>query len=826
MTTVQCGPQPPTLDRPDGRSGPQTAPVRLDAELAGTLRHLAGGADAGLDAVLLAGYQVLLAQLSGRRDVVVATCLPGTARWFTLRTDLTVASSLRQVVAQVAATLVAARRHAGDLQEIVDELQATADLDRPAVDAVFEMLSHAAGADDGAPDGPGTAEAPYSLTLCDGQEAVTGEVRLRPEGVDTTGAARFAAMFGHVLGRLAAAPDQDAFSISPVPPAERDRILHGLNPYRSPRIPHTTMAQPFEEQVHRTPDATAVVSDHGRLSYADLNERANRLAWELRSLGARPGMFVAVSMPRSLDLMVALYAVAKSGAAYVPIDPDLPDARTSFMLEDSAPVAVLVDAQTRPRIPCGPWELLAVDADAARWQARPIHDLPPEAGNHLIHMLYTSGTTGRPKAVAYPVEGALADIAWLHRSYPYGPGDTALFKTSFGFDVSIWEIFWPLYHGARIAICPQDAQRDPVALRGLIDRYQVTTMFMVPSMMAPFYASTTPGSCPSLRWVFCGGEAVTPRVRDGFHERFAGHIINCYGPTELGCVAETVLPVEPDAAVPVGPPVEHRRAYVLDDNLQPVPIGVAGELYVGGEVGIAQSYHRRPGLTAERFPADPFGSPGGRMYRTGDLCRFRPDGVLEHLGRIGRQVKIRGVRIELAEIEAVLAEHPDVAQCVVSVVPAGDGEIAAFAVAVRDRALSGPALREHARRMLPAQMVPTTVTVLDTIPTLVNGKIDVERLLCLIDRASAAPLEPFEVPATVTEVRVAALFGQILTIDEVSATASFFELGGHSLQVFRLIELCNEVFGVDLAVRQVLRALTPRALAEVIDADPGRKAAR
>jgi acyl-coenzyme A synthetase/AMP-(fatty) acid ligase len=317
--------------------------------------------------------------------------------------------------------------------------------------------------------------------------------------------------------------------------------------------------------------------------------------------------------------------------------------------------------------------------------------------------------------------------------------------------------------------------------------------------------------------VFCGGEAVTPRVRDRFHDRFSGQLINCYGPTELGCVAETVLPVEPGAPVPVGPPVEHRRAYVLDDNLQPTPIGVPGELYVGGEVGIAQSYHRRPALTAERFPADPFGRPGSRMYRTGDLVRYRPDGVLEHLGRLGRQVKIRGVRIELSEIEAVLAEHDDVAQCVVSMVPGRDGEIAAFVVAGDGRASSVSTLFAHARRLLPAHMVPTTITAVEAVPTFVNGKIDIDHLLARIDRSSAGELEPFVVPATVTEAQVAALFGQILRVDEVSATSGFFELGGHSLLVFRLIEMCNAVFGVDLAVRQVLRALTPRALAALVD---------
>jgi len=827
----------PVLDLPADR--PRTAartsktrfvPVEADARTVTPLQRLAGTEDTSLYVVLLAAYKVLLSQLSGQRDVVIAAspAAQGARGTFVpLRTGLDGTPTFRQAVRRVRATVCEAAEHGPAFAAVAAELALpTASGTVPLAQAFFDLVPRAE-AGRARADVPGTGGRwELSLTLREGQDDLAGVLGYAPSRFGRATAARFADMFAHLLGLVAAAPDKPVFALSPVPPAERDRILQALHRYRCPDIGYTTMTQPFEEQVRRTPGAVALVSDRGSLTYAKLNARANRLARHLRAVGARPGGFVAVSMHRSLELMVALYAVAKTGAAYVPIDPGLPDARMAFMLEDSAPVAVLTDERTRPRLPAGSWQVLAVDTDAPLWARQPAHDLPPEPGNHLIHMLYTSGTTGRPKAVAYPVDGALADIFWLHRSYPYGPGDTALFKTSYGFDVSIWEIFWPLYCGSRVAICPPDANRDPVQLRDTIDRYQVTTMFMVPSMMPPFYDRTQPGSCPSLRWVFCGGEPVTPRVRDGFHERFAAGIINCYGPTELGCVAETVLPVEPNAPVPVGRPPEHRRVYVLDDNLQPAPVGVPGELYVGGEVGIAQSYHRRPGLTAERFLPDPFGLPGGRMYRTGDLCRFRADGVLEHLGRIGRQVKIRGVRIELAEIEAVVAEHRDIAQCVVSVVPGRDGEIAAFVVPSAGQPVSVPALVSHARRLLPEHMIPATVTEVDAIPTFVNGKIDVEQLLGRIDRNSATALQPVVAPATPSEARVAAMFREILGVDEVSVTASFFVLGGHSLLVFRLIELCTNEFGVQLAVKDVLEALTARELAALVDAQAARSGDR
>ncbi|MFC0527573.1 non-ribosomal peptide synthetase [Phytohabitans kaempferiae] len=809
----KLGGDPPVLDLPRDRPRPstmdsavRTAPLRVDAAAVRAFGHLARAEQTTPFVVTLAGYQVFLAHLSRQRDIVVGARLAGGASPTPLRTALDGTPTFREVVRRVRQTVREAEAHgAGPLDDLAAELCVPR---IPGVPPLFQAAFHHGRIGERA----GRVDVEVALREAGGELAglLAGPADLFDESTTT----RYAAILQHLLGRLAAAPDTPVFAHSPLPPGERERILYGLNRYERPDIAYTTMAQPFEEQVRRTPEAVALVSEAGSLTYAELNARANQLAWHLRGAGARPGAFVVVSMERGLDLMVALYAVAKSGAAYVPIDPELPDARMAFMLEDSAPVAVLVDGRARARVPAGPWQVLAVDEDAARWAGEPARDVPPEPGNHLIHMLYTSGTTGRPKAVAYPVDGALADIFWLHGAYPYRPGDTAILKTSYGFDVSIWEIFWPLYHGSRVLICPPGAHRDPARLRDLVDEYQVTAMFMVPSMMQPFYDHTPPGSCPSLRWVFCGGEAVTPRVRDGFHERFAAAIVNCYGPTELGCVAETVLPVEPDAPVMVGPPPAHRRAYVLDDNLEPAPVGVPGELFVGGEVGIAQSYHRRPGLTAEKFLPDPYGLPGGRMYRTGDLCRYRADGVLEHLGRIGRQVKIRGMRIELAEIEAVLAEHEDVAQAVVTVVPDKGGEIAAFVVPAAGRPVPVAELVAHARRLLPAHMVPPTLTLVGEIPTFVHGKIDFGTLL----RLERTPAEPRAVvaPRDGTEAKVAAIYAEVLRRDSVSVTDSFFTLGGHSLLVFTLIEMCEAEFGVTLAVKDVLGALSARQLAALI----------
>lgn len=810
---AKLGDDLPVLDLPTDRPRSatvgqvvHTVVVRAGADVVAAHHRLARAEGTTPFVVALAVYKVFLAHMTGQRDIVVGTAKPG---WFALRTGLDGQPTLRDVIRRVHETVAEADEH-GEVP--LDQLVAELDGPRlPGVPPLFQAVFT------WGPAGAVARRSDLALSLRQDGDELVGELACADDLFNARTATRFAAILQHLLGQSAAAPDEPVFARSPLPPAERDRILSGLHPYLRPDISYTTMAQPFEEQVRRTPEAEALVSDDASLTYAELNARANQLAWLLRSAGARPGTFVAVSMERSLDLMVALYAVAKSGAAYVPIDPELPDARMAFMLEDSAPVAVLVDGATRSRLPAGAWLVLAVDQDGERWAAEPTDDVAPLPGNHLIHLLYTSGTTGRPKAVAYPVDGALADTFWLHGRYPYRPGDTALLKTSYGFDVSIWEIFWPLYCGSRVAICPPGADRDPVRLRDFVDKHQVTAMFMVPTMMQPFYDHTPPGSCRSLRRVFCGGEPVTPRVRDGFHDRFDADLINCCGPTELGCVAETVLAVEPEAPVMIGTPPEHRRVYILDDNLDPTPIGVAGELFVGGEVGIAQGYHHRPALTAERFLADPFtDQPGERMYRTGDLCRYREDGVLEHLGRVGRQVKIRGVRVELAEIEAVLAEHRDVGQCVVTVVPDRDGEIAAFVTPADGCAISVAALLAHAAPLLPTAMLPATVTVVSHIPTFVHGKIDFGALLSLIDRSGGTDQLPMVAPENALEARVARIYGDILEREAVSVTESFFALGGHSLLVFKLIERCATEFQVELSVKDVLEALSARDLAGAI----------
>ncbi|WP_433654873.1 non-ribosomal peptide synthetase [Nocardia sp. CA-128927] len=606
---------------------------------------------------------------------------------------------------------------------------------------------------------------------------------------DAPSALTWAQTFLQLLTGLAREPDAPMATRPLIDAAERVRILHDLNPHRRPDIRYRTMSEPFEEQVERTPDAIALLDEFGTaVSYRELNTRANRLAHLLLGRGVGPGTRVGICLRPGIHQIVAIYATVKTGAGYVPLDAELPDARLAFILDDAAPTQVLTDLGCRERIPAGPWQVTDVEFEQAYADCAATNPVVDANSAGLLHILYTSGTTGRPKGVAYPTIGALANLEWLQGRYPFGPDDCALFKTSAGFDVSIWEIFWPLYHGARLVICRPGGHRDPRHLARLVESHSVSTIFLPPTVMSPFLEQISARRAGGLRWAFCGGEPVTPRIRDTFHATLPHTtLLNCYGPTEAGSVVDMPLSPDPGAVVvPLGRPASNFRLTILDENLEPVSVGVPGEAYIGGVVGLAMAYWRAPGRTAERFVADPSGPPGSRMYRTGDLVRYRDDGVLQHLGRIDRQIKIRGLRIEPGEIESVLAAHPAVADCAVVahgtpvrllafVVPTGgiDVDVATIGKAVADL------LAEHMR--------PEWIVPVPSIPANVNGKIDLSALIAVwqerIDRERE--IVP---PADELEAALVDIYRRILEIDTVSVLDTLTQLGGNSMLAFKLLE--------------------------------------
>jgi amino acid adenylation domain-containing protein len=847
----------PVLDLPKDRPRPpqpsrrgHIVPCVLPPALVQRAKALAQAQGTTLFVVLLAAYKALLWRLTGQTDLIVGVPFAGRDRTalesvvgcfvnsLALRTQLEDSRSFLEVLRRVQRTQAEAQDHQSvPFERVVSELRVPRELQyNPVFQTMFALQNTPGDFLEGQVGtlaewcfDSGTAKFDLVFSLFDTPDGVDGFAEYAADLFDAATVQRLVAMYHRLLDAMLTDPARPVQRHALVSPDERQHILHGLNAYRKPQLPYHTMAQPFEEQVRRTPDAVALVGDEGRWTYRELNERANRLAHHLRSLGIGRGDFVGMCMERSFALLVALYAVAKSGAAYVPLDPELPDGRIAFMLEDTAPRLVFVDAATHARVAAhaGGRPLLDPAHDSA-WSACPAADLPCDGpAHHLVHLLYTSGSTGRPKAVAYPVDGALADIFWLQQAYPFAPGDANLFKTSYGFDVSIWEIFWPLYVGAKLVVCRPGGHRDPRYLIEQIDRHRVNLVFLIPSLMQAVLEELRSGECAALRWVICGGEPMTPRLRDSFHARMSATLVNGYGPTEAGCVTDMVVPREPGVpVVPLGRPAANFRLYVLDEDLDVMSIGVPGEAYIGGDVGLAHAYHGRPALTAERFLPDPFGTPGSRMYRTGDVCRYRPDGVLEHLGRLGTQVKIRGMRVELAEIEAVLCEDPAVAACVASAVSdAAAQKVVAFVVPAEGAALDPAALLASAARFLPSYMVPSDVVLLERIPTSLNGKIDRLQMTTLWRAGGSAVPREIVPPADDGEARLKQVFESVLECGEVGVTESFFDLGGHSLLVFKLVAACEAEFGhrppvVDIFSAPTVRSLWPRIRAAEAVAHP------
>ncbi|WP_327285881.1 non-ribosomal peptide synthetase [Streptomyces sp. NBC_01205] len=622
---------------------------------------------------------------------------------------------------------------------------------------------------------------------------------------------RLAARLVRVLEAAAADPTGPIGAIEVLEPAERQLLLEENATGRP--VPDTTLPALFAGQVARTPDAVALVHDGAALTYAELDARANGLAHWLRSRGAGPESIVAVSLPRSFDLVVALLAVLKSGAAYLPLDADYPAQRIAYMVEDATPLLTLDALPDTSGLP----------------QTCP--DGPVAQPHHPAYVIYTSGSTGRPKGVVVPHQGIVNRLLWMQDEYGLGADDRVLQKTPASFDVSVWEFFWPLITGAALVMARPEGHRDPAYLAGLICRERVTTVHFVPSMLQAFLAEPTAAHCTVLRRVICSGEELPAGVARRFSRLLDAALHNLYGPTEAS-VDVTAWPYALDTdrtAVPIGRPVWNTTLHVLDDRLRPVAPGVSGELYLGG-VQLARGYLGRPDLTSQRFVADPHGPAGARLYRTGDVVRRRPDGAVEYLGRADGQVKLRGFRIELGEIETVLGALDGVAQCavvmredqpgdkrLVAYVVHGDGAGTARTPAAPRELLTAGLTQAG----LPDHMVPSAFVTLEALPVTPNGKLDRAALPAPVYEGGAGA----RAPRGPVESALSSLFAEVLGVEAVGVDDGFFDLGGHSLLATRLVNRVRAVLGLDVPVRALFEAPTVAQLAVRLEgARPARPA--
>ncbi len=814
-------------------------PIAIDAELTQALRQFSRQHGGTLFMTVLAAWSLVLARMAGQQELVIGTPEANRGRLETeslvgffvstlaLRIDLRDDPDLPTLIARIRHTVLTAQenrdlpfeqvvelvnppRHLGytPLFQVMLAWQdgSVRDIPLPGLQAELAGLEYSA------------AKFDLTLDLADTGEGISGTLNFATALFDRATAERYGVYLVQALRAMTLNSPRSVSHIDLLPLAEREHLLHGWNRTERDYPLDQTLAALFEQQVRRTPDATALVSGAESLSYAQLNARANRLAHALIARGVGPDSRVAVCAERGLNMVTALFGILKAGGAYVPLDPAYPGERLQYILQDADPVLLLADAAGRAALGEPATPQLALEAALPETLSAE-NPAPRAQASHLAYVIYTSGSTGKPKGAMNEHRGVVNRLVWMQEAYGLTAADTVLQKTPFGFDVSVWEFFWPLMVGARLVMAKPEGHKDPDYLSRAIEQYGVTTLHFVPSMLQSFLADGQAATrCGQVVRVMCSGEALPAALVAEFYRRLPqAELHNLYGPTEAA-VDVTAWHCSREAervSVPIGRPIANTRIYLLDERGQPVPLGAVGELYIGG-VQVARGYLNRPELTAERFLADPF-APGGRMYRTGDVARYLANGDIEYLGRNDQQVKIRGFRIECGEIEAALATHPAVREAVVDARAVGDDKrLVAWVVPAADVAeetLAG-ALRQHVSAALPDYMVPSAWVVVAALPLSPNGKLDRR---ALPEPQGAQSQAAYEVPQGEHETLLAAIWRELLNVERVGRHDNFFELGGHSLLAVKLMAQLRRA-GWGANVQTLFSTPTLSALAQAMSA--------
>ena len=649
--------------------------------------------------------------------------------------------------------------------------------------------------------------------------------------VDDATALRLLDHLAALLEAMGEHPDANVGELSMLPAQERELVLRAWNDTAVAYPAEATLVSLMAAQAERTPNAAAVSDAQRSLTYAELDAHATTLAHQLRSHGVGRGVLVGVCAERSVEMVIALVAVVKAGGAYVPLDPDYPAERLAFMLEDADAPVVLAQRAAAGVLPAHGARVVWLDdvASAHTAVAAPLAGPSPD---DAAYMIFTSGSTGRPKGALNSHRGIVNRLLWMQGEYELTAKDAVLQKTPFSFDVSVWEFFLPLLSGARLVMAEPGGHRDPAYLAEVIAAQQITVLHFVPSMLRNFLEEPAAATCgASLRDVMCSGEALPYDLQQRFFSVVCGDgrrvgLHNLYGPTECAVDVSYWACIRDDErrTVPIGRPVANTQLYVLDAAMEPVPIGVAGELYLGG-VQVGAGYWGRPELTAERFVPDLFATgqapaAGALLYKTGDLARWLPDGVVEYLGRLDFQVKLRGFRIELGEIETALSAHAGVREVVVVAredLPGGAALLAYYSTR-GDQKPTSAELRALLRASLPEYMVPSAFVELETLPLSPSGKVDRKALPMPDEMAAAERL--FVAPRTPAEEQVAAIWRAVLNVQQVGVHDDFFDVGGHSLLAMRVAARIHAATGIRISFRELFTARTVESLAARI-AEPG-----
>jgi len=834
--TQQLADAPPILQLPCDRPRPAiqthrgaTITLNLGVELTQRLKQFSQQEGATLFMTLLAAFQVLLYRYTNQDDICVGTTLANRhsrdlealvgffVNTAVMRTDLSSNPSFREVLGRVRRVALEAQERSDlPFNLLVEKLQPERNLSHTPLFQVMFVLENA-------PidtlELPGVTISRFELAIAAATFDLSLSMKETPQGLignfeyntDLFDAATITRMAGHfetLLTAIVANPQQRLSELPFLTETERHQLLVEWNNTQANYPKDKCIHHLCEAQVERTPDAVAVVFKNESLTYWQLNYRANQLAHYLKKLGVKSEVLVGICVNRSIEMIVGLLGILKAGGAYVPVDPTYPQERQRFMLADSGVSILLTQKTLLPQLPEHRSQVICLDAD---WHAisreseeNPSSETKP---TNLAYVLYTSGSTGRPKGVAIEHRSPVALVDWARRVFTSEQLAGVLASTSICFDLSVFELFVPLSVGGKVILAEN-------ALHLPSDSQDITLINTVPSAIAQLLETGIPSSVSTV--ALAGEPLQNQLVQRLYQQDTIQQVFNLYGPSEDTTYSTFALVKKGTSqSPPIGRPIANTQAYILDPHLQLVPVGVPGELHLSG-AGLARGYFNRPELTDEKFIPNPY-NPGTHLYKTGDLVRYLPDGNIEYLGRIDHQVKIRGFRIELGEIEACLSQHPEVREAVVIAREdvLGSPRLIAYIVPRSEPTASVGELRSFLKTKLPEYMIPSAFVMLEALPLTPNGKVD-RRSLPAPDTARPELEKPFVAPRTEVEERLAAIWSDVLGLEQIGVRDNFFELGGHSLLATQVVSRVREVFGMELPLRRLFESPTVAGLAEGI----------
>jgi amino acid adenylation domain-containing protein len=795
---------------------------------------------------LLAGFQSLLRRYTGQDDIVVGIPIANRNRpeiegligffvnTLVMRIDTSGNPVFRELLKRVRKSALDAYEHQDlPFEKLVEELQPERNLSHSPLFKVMFVLQNAPRYDvefSGLKVNRMNVNSESTLldlvlSVQENAEGLKATFTYNTDLFDASTIERMAGHYQRLLEGIVSNPDKRLSELQLLTEAERHQMVVEWNSTETYYPRDKCIHELFEEQVRRSPDATAVIFEDQQLTYRELNNKANQLAHYLMKQGVGPEVLVGICVERSPEMVTGILGILKAGGAYVPLDPAYPMERIKFMLKDANPSLLLAQKHLCEKLTNHKSRIILLDTDWHTIAHENKTDLMSGVqAENLAYVIYTSGSTGHPKGVMISHISVCNRLLWGLKSCQMTEADRVLQKAFFSFDVSVWEIFGPLLAGAQVILAQTGREHDCAYLVRLIADRQITMVGLMPPLLKVFLQEEGLERCQSLRQVFCGGEVLSVELKEKFFTVMTGELHHLYGPTEASIDATfwTCSPGRDERMVPIGRPIANIKIYLLDPNLQPVPIGIPGELYIGGD-GLARGYLNQPDLTAKTFIPDPFTKkPGARLYRTGDLCRYLPDGNIEFLGRIDHQVKIRGFRIEPGEIEAALGQHADVRETVVTAqeIHDSDKRLVAYVVLDGESAITTHELRMFLKEKLPDYMVPSAFIELDSLPLTPNGKVD-QKALPEPDKERADLENVFVEPRTPNENLLAGIWCEVLGLKQVGIHDNFFESGGHSLLATQVMSRLRKVKGKNFSLAILFQYPTIAGLAEYLSRENG-----